>query len=46
MYIYRKKYDKYRSASHLKSYKHPFYKALKEKRKHKKDEKEEEDNGF
>ena len=40
MYVYtRKKCEKYCSTSHQKGWKCPFYKVLKEKRKHKNDEK-------
>ncbi len=39
MYIHRKKCEKHCSTYHLKVWKHPFYKALKEKRKHKNGEK-------
>ena len=39
MYIHKKKYEKHCFACYKKSCKHPFYKALKKKRKHKKDEK-------
>lgn len=40
LYVYtRKKCEKYCSTYHQKSWKYPFYKGLKEKRKHKNDEK-------